>query len=166
MNKYTSLVLSVFFLAQKAFGAVETVSPELQQSLKTNAHEPGALSIIFSLIVVIGLIYLTGVIYSKLNLVGVKTIKEQLKNQDINKATVISTTQIGQGRNLHVIEIDGKRLLIGSTQNSINLIKELEFKASETKSIKSTSLNEESEKINEEILIEEQEKFDVHKKYL
>ena len=106
--------------------AADAVSPELQQSLKLNSSEPNILSIIFSLLVVIFLIYITGLIYTKLNIAGAKAVKQQLKNYDLSKVIVISTTQLGQNKNLHVIEINNQRLLIASTPESINLIKELE----------------------------------------
>lgn len=152
MKKYLFLIMGIFMLtAQRVFSAVEAVSPDLEGSLKTHTHEPGVMSIVFSLLIVIFLIYVTGLIYSKLNIVGANTVKEQLKNYDLSRATVLSTTQLGQGKNLHVIEIDEKRYLIGATPNSINLIKELEsikVKADEAKP---------SEPVDE---------FDVHKKYL
>lgn len=161
MSKYFILLFTIITISsQKALCAVETASPELSHSLKNNAHEPGFGSIIFSLIVVIALIYVTGLIYSKLNIVGAKTVQEQLRNYDLNKATVISTTQLGQGKNLHVVELNNQRYLIGATINSINLIKELGEVKKETKSAGQLS----AEVI--ESTIETEENFDVHKKYL
>lgn len=126
MKKYLFLIIGIILItAQSALCALEEVSPELEHSLKNHSHEPGFGTIVFALIVVISLIYITGLIYSKLNIVGAKTVQEQLRNYDLNKATVISTTQLGQGKNLHVIELNNQRYLIGVTLNSISLIKEL-----------------------------------------
>jgi len=150
MKKYLFLIMGTLMLtAQRVFCAVEAVSPDLEGSLKTHTHEPGVMSIVFALLIVIFLIYATGLIYSKLNLVGANAVKEQLKNYDISRATVLSTTQLGQNKNLHVIEINEKRYLIGATLNSINLIKELEDK-----------------KVKNAEPAEPVEEFDVHKKYL
>lgn len=144
----------------------EAASPELSKSLKSTSHEPNFFSIVFALLFVIFLIYITGVIYSKLNLVGAKTVKEQFRGQHIDRAVVLSTTQLGQGKNLHVIEINDKHFLIGATANSINLLKELEL------------VKESKEPVNtiENITIEDpaqgpeqpvvKDEFDVHKKYL
>ena len=177
MNKKIFLTAGIFMLsALKAFCLVETVSPDLEQSLKTHTNEPGIMSIIFALLVVIFLIYITGLIYSKLNIVGAKTVQSQLKNYDLSKVVVLSTTQLGQNKNLHVIELNNKRYLIGATQNSINLIKELnetEQKTTKTaeadvEKVATDSMQVLYGKAQEASLggLKQAEDFDVHKKYL
>lgn len=124
--KYLYLSIAIFVLTtQKAFCLTDILSSDLEGSLKSNSAEPNFITIAFALLFVILLIYVTGIIYQKLNLVGAKTVKEQLKNYDLTKAVVLSTTQLGQGKNLHVIELDNNRYLIGATADSITLIKEL-----------------------------------------
>lgn len=162
MNKYLFLISIILLTAQEALCAVEETSPELSHSLKNNAHEPGFGSIVFALVVVVSLIYITGLIYSKLNIVGAKTVQEQLKNYDLNKAVVVSTTQLGQGKNLHVIELDKQRYLIGATVNSINLIKEL----GEVKEVKKEPKTSRAKMELSKRPSEPEEGFDVHKKYL
>lgn len=180
MNKKIFLILGIFiFTVQKAFCEMQAVSSELESSLKTHTNEPGVLSIIFALLVVIALIYITGLIYSKLNIVGAKAVQSQIKNQDLSRVVVLSTTQLGQGKNLHVIQLNNKCYLIGATQNSINLIKELNDV--NTKNIKEEkeeeSIIEKSPvdpmhvlygKVREGLLdeLKSAEEFDVHKKYL
>lgn len=177
MNKKLFLTASIFMLtAQGAFCLTEAVSPELGQSLKTHSNEPGFMSIVFALLVVVFLIYITGLIYSKLNIVGAKTVQSQLKNYDLSKVIVLSTTQLGQGKNLHVIELNNKRYLIGATQNSINLIKELEdskqVEVKKTEPIDETIAVDPMQvlygKPQEKSLedLKSAEEFDVHKKYL
>lgn len=124
--KYLYLNITIFMMtAQKAFCLTDVLSSDLESSLKSTSAEPSFISIAFALLFVILLIYITGIIYQKLNLVGAKTVKEQLKNYDLTKAVVLSTTQLGQGKNLHVIELNNNRYLIGATADSITLIKEL-----------------------------------------
>lgn len=174
MNKNLVLIFGILMItAQRVLCATEAVNADLEQSLKSQSSEPSMFYIFFALIFVICLIYVTGIIYSKLNIVGAKAVQDQIKKCDIDRAVVISTTQLGQGKNLHVIEINKKRYLIGATPESIHLIKELGLK----------NENEEEEKIEEpvedeideaisvlyggaeeeEIVAEE---FNVHKKYL
>ena len=88
-------------------------------------HEPGIISVLVSLFIVITLIYITGIIYAKLNKFGWNSLKKQ--NGDFAKAhvSVVSTTQLGSSKSLHVIELDGKRMLIGASNNSMQLIKDL-----------------------------------------
>jgi len=157
MKKYLVLAITLITTAQIGFCATEAVNEDLHQALKaTSSSEPGIFSILMALIFVICLIYITGLIYSKLNIMGAKTVKEQLKGQGLSNVIVLSTTSLGQGKNLHVIEINNSQMLIAATPNSINLIKEL----SEKNEIENISKPEKKE---EETIAEE---FDLHKKYL
>lgn len=91
---------------------------------QTIGHEPSIISVVFSLLIVILLIYLTGILYAKLNRMNSNTLRKQqgsLKSQ----ASVISTTALGNNKTLHVVELDGKRMLIGASSNTIQLIKDL-----------------------------------------
>lgn len=177
MKKFSVLIFTIFMCgAQAAFSLSDSVSPELEQSLKTHSNEPNFMTILFALIVVIGLIYITGLIYSKLNIVGARTVQAQMKNYDLSHVVVVATTQLGQGKNLHVIELNNKRYLIGATTNSINLIKELgEVKKDESLNAEKPSeedidaaikvlYNKDQSEPEEES--EPVEEFDVHKKYL
>lgn len=88
-------------------------------------HEPGIISVIFSLIFVVLLIYLTGIIYAKLNKAGFKTLKKQQGDFAKSHVSVVSTTALGNNKTLHVVELDGKRMLIGASSSTIQLIKDL-----------------------------------------
>lgn len=88
-------------------------------------QEPNFLSMIFSLIFVILLIYATGIIYTRLNRFGAKTLKGQHGDGKSSYVSVVSTTPLGNNKTLHVVELDGKRMLIGASANSIHLIKDL-----------------------------------------
>lgn len=152
--------------AQKAFCAAEAISSDLKPALKSSANEPNFLSVLSALLFVVALIYVTGLIYSKLNVVGAKTVQTQIRNNDLSRAVVISTTQLGQNKNLHVIELNKKHYLIGSTPGSINLIKELgSIKEVEITTEKSQPETKSDNDI-ETVYVEEQPNFDLHKKYL
>lgn len=165
--------------AQKGFCLVDVMSPELSESLKVNSHEPNFMTIAFSLLFVVSLIYITGIIYSKLNIVGAKTLKDQLKNAELNRAMIVSTTQLGQNKNLHVVELNEKKYLIGATANSISLIKELESNVPRIEIVEKPKNNEE-EILDKAIKVlysgsraksvgmdrREREEFSLHKKYL
>lgn len=122
------LVFSFLFTI-KSFANEQVLdkSEEVSKILAQNAYEPNYFSMILGLFLVVGLIYLTGFLYQKLT-------KTTIQNKDVflNKAQVISTTSIGQGRNLHVIKIGDSACLIGSTQNNITFIKDIELQ-NETK---------------------------------
>lgn len=93
--------------------------------VQTVGHEPNLVSIVFSMLFVVLLIYATGIIYARLNRLGFNTLKKQMKDCAGSQVSVISTTALGSNKSLHVIELDGKRMLIGASINSIHLIKDL-----------------------------------------
>ena len=88
-------------------------------------HEPSIISVVFSLLFVILLIYLTGIIYTKLNKAGIIAMKKQQGDLAKSQVSVLSTTQLGSNKTLHVVELDGKRMLIGASTGTIQLIKDL-----------------------------------------
>lgn len=160
MNHFLLSIIILISTAQQALCETTAVAPavteNLSTSLKTHSSEPGFFTIVIALLFVICLIYITGLIYSKLNIIGANTVKKQLKDYDLSKVVVLSTTQLGQNRNLHVVEINGKKLLIGATQQCINLIKELD-------EVQEVGINEEKPNEHEVEIVDD---FDLHKKYL
>lgn len=88
-------------------------------------NEPSLVSVVLSLLFVILLIYCTGILYAKLNKLGFRTLKRQQGELTKSHVTVVSTTQLGNNKTLHVVELDGKRMLIGASSGAIQLIKDL-----------------------------------------
>ncbi len=111
-------------LAAAQASSVSTVDNTLVTSQSIGV-EPNFFSVIFSLVFVVILIYATGILYTKLNKVGLKTLKKQMGDGDSSKVSVVSTTPLGSNKTLHVVELDGKRMLIGASANGIHLIKDL-----------------------------------------
>ena len=87
------------------------------------------LSVISSLLTVILLILLFAWVYKKF--VGVsaeKLLSGKIKEAKENSISVLTTTPIGQNKYLHLIEVKGQKLLIGSTSNDIVMLKEISDK--------------------------------------
>ncbi len=89
-------------------------------------YQGGMLRAVISLFIVIGLIYLTAWAYKRLNIFNADNLAKPGKKVNANKFNLISTQALGANKNLHVVEINGKYLVIGSTQNNISLIKEFD----------------------------------------
>ena len=100
----------------------QATEDEIKNVLNNSTYEPNYWGMILGLFTVIAMIYLTGFLYQKLT-------KFNVVNKDayLNKAQVISTTSLGQGRNLHVVKIGNSACLLGSTQNNITYIKDVEI---------------------------------------
>ena len=124
MKKFIMFIMMSFLCVNSVFA--DSVTENINSSLKSSSYEPNYFSILVSLVFVIFLIYVTGILYTKLNKVGVKTVRNELKESSDIKTVVLSTTPIGHDKSLQVIEINGEKLLIGVSQNSVNLIKTLE----------------------------------------
>ena len=93
---------------------------ELSKALASSHYEPSYFGMIFGLFLVIGLIYLTGILYKKLS-----KIKLSDESDDKYNIQIITSTALGQNKNLFVVKINSKYCLLGATQNSITLIKDL-----------------------------------------
>ncbi len=93
---------------------------ELSKSLSSSQYEPSYFGMIFGLFLVIGLIYLTGILYKKLS-----KIKLSDESDDKYDIQIVSSTSLGQNKNLFVVKIKSKCCLLGATQNNITLIKDL-----------------------------------------
>ena len=117
----------LFFLLNGAVLAQDKAQ-EVSEILSKNTYEPNYFSMIFGLFVVVGMIYLTGFLYQKM--IKVKLISNDI---EVEKPEILSTTSLGQGRNLHVIKIGSEACLIGATQNSITFIKKVKMSKSEEK---------------------------------
>ena len=76
---------------------------------------------LFGLLMVICLVYLTAYVYQKLIGVKLPNVKD-----NPNKINILSSISLGQNKNLHVVEVNDKKILIGSTQNNITYLKELD----------------------------------------
>ncbi len=88
-------------------------------------HELSLVSAFFALLLTIVLIYIFVIILSKFNKANIKLMQKQQRELSKLQASVISTTALGNNKTLHVVELDGKRMLIGASANTIQLIKDL-----------------------------------------
>ena len=124
MKKYYLLLMTLIFVTQASYA--DNMFPASIRSALKHSTDVNYISVVIALGVVIMLIYITGIVYAKLNIIGHNAVKKQYKGLDNERIFIHSTTQIGNNKTLHVIEIAGKKLLIGVTNESINLIKDLD----------------------------------------
>ena len=117
------IIFSVFAINNIAFASSDLFSNSeaIKDVLSKNVYEPNYFTMILGLFVVILMIYITGFIYQKLTKVKLAKVNAN------NKAQVISTTTLGQGRNLHVVKIGKEYCLLGSTQNNITFLKDVKM---------------------------------------
>ena len=152
------ILLGLYFLGDNAFAM------PLESTLKT-AHDPGYFSVFISLIFVVCLIYIAGIVYSKLNNIGTKVFKAQNKDFMQDKITIISTTPLGTNKTLHVVELNGKKMLIGASANSIHLIKDLSENQVTSDDIFVDAQTITNDSVTEDTK-DENEDFGLYKKYL
>ncbi len=126
MDKFKFLLVFLFLQLSPAFAV------EIPQSMKSAMSSdisgmPSLLNLIVSMVIVIGLIYVTGWIYSKLNIVNRNKLKQLTKDDlDNYKFNVLQSMPLGQQRHLYSIQMNGKVLLVGSTPSQITLLKEFD----------------------------------------
>ena len=106
----------------------KTVKPTTITTInKHQENGPNFLSILGWLGVVLILIFLIlPLILKKLRGVNAADIfNGKFKINDLNQFNILSTATLGQGKDIHLVEINGQKLVIGSTANNINLLTEL-----------------------------------------
>ena len=136
------LICELFFGIQLCYAESDTskIYPSSQNQNSEFAFEVGEnssadvnyISMISSLLTVILLILLFAWVYKKF--VGVsaeKLLSGKIKEAKENSISVLTTTPIGQNKFLHLIEVRGQKLLIGSTSNDIVMLKEISNKHQE-----------------------------------
>jgi len=147
--KKIGLVLTGLYLSVSAVSAevVSGMNQEADMPLDSllshgTLNEAGIIRPLISLAIVIGLIYLTAFIYKRLSRFNATKFSKENK-PDLNKFKLVSSQPLGANKTLHVVEINGKYLVLGSTANSINLIKEFDKAAVDNPtSLTSKTLNE------------------------
>ncbi len=114
--------LSIISTAALANSELYQGSEEIKEVLKqnNNMYEPNYFSLFLGLFFVIGLVYLTGIVYQKLT-----KVKLSQQENELNKIQIVSTTSLGQNKALHVIKINDEYSLIGATQNNITFLKDI-----------------------------------------
>lgn len=123
--KNLSLILTVCFsIIQPAFSQ-ENITSNIKHVLK-HSYESSYFSVVIALGVVILLIYITAIVYAKLNIFGHDTMKKQYIGLSDSKVLVLSSTPVGNNKSLLVVELAGKKMLIGVTNEAITLIKDLD----------------------------------------
>lgn len=143
MQKLILSLLSLFLITQSVF-ASEIIPYSIKRFLKHSASVD-YISVIISLGIVILLIYITSIIYAKLNELNQKTVKKQFKDFDESRVVIYSSTPIGQNKTLYVIGVYDKKLLIGVSNENISLIKDLSEKQDNDKNIvRNLNYNQES----------------------
>lgn len=99
----------------------------MKQSMRHDYGIPSFTQLIISMVLVVGLIYFTGWIYTRLNIVNRKQLSKIASDKkDSVRFTVLQSMPLGQQRHIYTIEMNGKILLVGSTPSHINLIKEFD----------------------------------------
>ena len=149
ISKLSALLAVILITINSANAAIEIPDAMKQTMAQEVSGMPSLLNLVVSMILVIAMIYLTGWIYNKLNIVNKNKLKSLANNDtDLKKFTVIQSMPLGQQRYIYTVEMAGKILLVGSTPSHINLLKEFsenDFVVQNTISNQKTDVSNEKE---------------------
>ena len=149
ITKLSALLAVILITINSANAAIEIPDAMKQTMAQEVSGMPSLLNLVVSMILVIAMIYLTGWIYNKLNIVNKNKLKSLANNDtDLKKFTVIQSMPLGQQRYIYTVEMAGKILLVGSTPSHINLLKEFsenDFVVQNTISNQKTDVSNEKE---------------------
>ena len=116
------------FLATTGAAFAVNLPDAMKESMSHDYGIPSVMNLVLSMIFVIALIYITGWVYTKLNIVNRKNIGKITESDENVRFNIIQSMSLGQQRHIYSIEMNNKILLIGSTPSHINLIKEFDKK--------------------------------------
>ena len=95
----------------------------------SHKKEPSVLDVFTSLIFVIILIFIVGWIYAKLKKINPEQLFSGKFNKlDENNFKIVSSLQLGGGKSIHLIEINDKQLVVGTTSTNVNLLAQMDKK--------------------------------------
>ncbi len=150
MKKFVVLFLFVVIAFSSGIGfaasktSASNVESTKQEKINQESTEEGAplnldaeqkssdinmFSMVSSLLTVILIMLVCAWIYKKF--IGVsadKLLSGKLKEAKENSISILSTIPIAQNKYLHLVEVRGQKLLIGSTANDIVMLKDIEDK--------------------------------------
>lgn len=107
--------------------AQDKIKPK-QEEVKTTFKSDSLINplVVFSnLLALIVIMLLLAWLFNRLN--GSRLIRSLSGNKSSKRdmINILSTTSLGQGKFLHVVEVGGQKILIGSTSSNISMLKEI-----------------------------------------
>ncbi len=85
----------------------------------TNPESVSIARVLISLVIVVGLVYLTMVFLRRYGGVG------NVQNQEQRLMRVVGNLSLGPGRALHLVEVGSRKLVVGSTATNVTMLAEL-----------------------------------------
>lgn len=129
-------------------------------------EELNPVNVFGSLMFVIILVLVFGFVYSRFKGVDMNSLfAGKFASSDENKFNILNSTTLGQGKSIHLVEIKGKKLVLGSTSSNINLLTEFKHNNDKPDNVKK-SLDYQNEDEDYNALAYELEYSDVYKEYL
>ena len=127
MKVFKNILLVLFMnilLCNASFAVGGTVAHAMKEFLQP----------IFSLFIVIGMIYAAFFAYSTLDGYKIQRFSKLSKKRvDESKIFLVSHLSLGQNKSVDVIEINGQRLLLGVCSDKITLLKEFDKNSENSK---------------------------------
>ncbi len=118
---------------------LKQTNKKLPESLNTDKQGPNLITLTGSLFFVIFLILIFGWLYAKFQRINLNKVFEgKFETTDTDSLKILSTVSLGQGKTVHLMEVNGKKFVIGSTNNNINLIADLTEKNKSFENIMNT----------------------------
>lgn len=130
MRKFLYFIFTLMLTSSIPVMADEVLPASMKNVLKHSSEVPGLFHIVLSTAFMVVFIYAIAIVYHKLSKFNTKKFSSyDDKLMNLNKLKLINSMSLGPNKSLHVVEINNRFLVIGSTQTSINLLKEFDKNA-------------------------------------
>ena len=127
MRKFISFIFTLILTSHMSAFAADAIPESMKQLLKQTPEIPGISHIILSTLIMVVLIYVMAIAYHKLSAFNNKKFSSaDDKLLNMNKFKLVNSMTLGANKSLHVVEINNKFLVVGSTPTSISLLKEFD----------------------------------------
>lgn len=153
MKKLLFTITVLFLSAIESFAVqVPSVLTEpMKQVLKQSPEIPSITNVLISTLLMVLFIYAIAFIYQKLSIFNKKKFTcSDDKVFNLNKLKIINTMSLGANKSVHIVEVNGKYLVLGSTPASITLLKE--FDKNSLNNLENPELTGEPQKPTEEVI--------------
>ena len=130
MKKIQALIgfWAMFWYLEGTFASAipNVLTNQMKEMLKSNPELPSISRVLISTLFMVVFIYVVAFFYKKISLFNSKALSIEDRSLDLNKLKIINSKSLSANSAVHIVEVNGKYLVLGSTPNQISLLKEFD----------------------------------------
>ncbi|MDD3237873.1 MAG: flagellar biosynthetic protein FliO [Candidatus Gastranaerophilales bacterium] len=145
MKKTAISVSALILCGSKVFAASTPafLTEQMKQSMQHAPQLPNISNVLLSTLFMVVMIYVVAFMYQKISSFNSKKFTNaEDKSLNLNKMKIVSSMALGANKAVHIVEVNGKYLVLGSTASNISLLKEFDKKSLKNAEMFATSMGQ------------------------